>query len=350
MKSLILFFYLIVSIPVYPQNVYNNFMKEFYLDRSPSAKAISMGGGLVAYPEYEFSSWYNPATVGLSEPITTNFSYVSADEKKYLYDFNISYNSGRYGAFGFSFVCLNANSGDGIPESSAEWKYNLYNFNYAYQPFKYFFAGINLNILHIDKIIIPQTIFPIDIGIVKIFQLSDSKNYIHKLTLGSALYNLTNVKVDKIISEEPYTKMSDPLPVIFRLGASYNFIKNVKIKNGNLKLINFIGQIEIEKLLNSGYYTTYKAGAEITLADAFSFRAGYYDKDFNIGDNYILNQHQFTYGAGLKIPFIFLPDFARFNIKFDLSFNPQVAFEGYGRFYNVHTINLSVRWNEPINF
>jgi len=312
-------------------------MKEFYLDRSPSAKAIAMGWGLVAYPEYEFSSWYNPATVGLSEPITANFSYVDAGRHKYFYDMEASYNSGKFGAFGISKIFLKSGSGSGIPEDCSSWIYDLYTLNYAYQPFKNFFAGINLNLLSIDNIkTSTKTIYPIDLGILKIFEFPDSKHTSQKLTLGSSIYNIMNLKVEKY-----YTKESDPLPVILRLGTSYNFLHKTKIKIGEMKLINFIGQIEIEKLLNSGYYTTYKAGAEITFADALSLRFGYFDRDISPGYDYVVNQHQFTYGAGVKIPFTFLSDeLIPFSIRFDYSYCPQPEIE-------VNTFEFSFRWEKP---
>ena len=330
-----LFICLIFSASVYPQNVYNNFMKEFYLDRSPSAKAISMGGGLVAYPEYEFSFWYNPATVGLSEPITTNLSYASADEKKYYYDMEASYNSGKFGAFGISKIFLESSYRNGIPDDIRIWIYDLYTLNYAYQPFKSFFAGINLNLLSIDNIqTSTKTIYPIDLGILKIFQFRDSKHISQKLTLGSSIYNIMNVKV-----ENHFTKESYPLPVILRLGTSYNFLYKTKIKTGEMNLINFIGQIELEKLLNSGYYTTYKAGAGITIADAFSVRIGYFNRNVSFGSDFTTNQHQFNYGAGIKIPFIFLAEeLMPFSMRFDYSFCPQPE---------VDTFEFSFRWEKP---
>jgi hypothetical protein len=343
------------------QNIYNGFLKEFYLDRQPSAKAIEMGRGLVAYPEYEFSSWYNPATIGLSEPVTVNCSYLSPDYsidgKEYFLDYNASFNSRRYGAIGFSLNSMELKIINIIPEDPRiSWRYKLYNLNYAYQPVKDFYAGINFDILSIDYYesygynkTYSQNLYPVDIGVLKIFRVPETNHIVHKITVGSSLYNVTNVKFNDLSNNK-----TEPLPVILRFGASYNFQYFLTGKPQEEKIINFLGYLEYENLLNSGLFTTYKAGSEIELIDLVSFRLGYFSRKLyeQSGKYSSSEQHQITYGVGLKIPISKLSEgFVPLKVQIEYSPIPQPSFEYYDSMYDLNTFSLSIRWEKPfVNF
>jgi len=351
----VLFFFPAISLP---QNVYDGFAKEFYLGRNPSAKAIEMGLGLVANPEYEFSSRYNPATLGLSEPVTLNYSYLSPDYsidgKEYFFDYNASYNSGKYGAIGFSQNSMALKIINIIPENPhISWRYKLYNVNYAYQPVKDFYAGINFDILSIDYYessygynkTYSQNLYPLDVGILKIFRVPETKHIVQNVTVGSSLYNLTNVKFNDLSNNK-----SEPLPVILRFGTSYNFQYFLTRKPQEEKIINFLGYLEYENLLNSGLFTTYKAGSEIELIDLVSFRLGYFSRKlYEHSDKYKSSeQHQITYGLGLKIPISKLSEgLVPLKVQIEYAFIPQPSFEYYDSMYDLNTFNISVRWEKP---
>jgi hypothetical protein len=297
-KIKIIFFIFCISNSAIPQNVYNGFLKEFYLDRQPSVKAIEMGRGLVASPECEFSSWYNPATAGLSEPVTANFSNISPTNRIHFLDYGVAFNSGKFGAIGFNISStVFVSSGFDMQSEEAA----LYNINYAYQPVKNFFAGVNLNILTLKGYPESQSLYPIDIGVLKIFEFPNIKHTVQKLTIGSSLYDINNVKYDYSEIDWSY---QFPLPVILRFGASYNF-QYFKTLKPQKRLINLLYHFEIEKLLNSGLFTTYKTGAEISFIDLVSFRLGYFSRKLfdRSYENLPSEQHQITYGIGLKFSF-----------------------------------------------
>ena len=332
------------------QNVYNGFLKEFYLDRQPSAKAIEMGRGLVAYPEYDFSSWYNPATVGLSETITAQYSSInvpnSSNNEAYFNDFNVSFNSGKYGAIGISANSLAFTEYTTLCVGEPSWKYDMHNLNYAYQPYRNFFTGINLNVLSINTYGSSQTLYPIDIGALKILELPKISRMLQKITLGSSVYNITNVKYNKKYFD---SNILQPLPVILRVDTSYNIQYFETMSPISERIVNLLCHFEYENLLNSGLFTTYKAGVDIAFVDLIAFRLGYFTRKIE-DDSYPSSiQHQVTYGIGLKFPVSKWSDgLIPINARLEFAFNEQPSLGGFYHMSDLNTFNLSIRWEKPV--
>jgi hypothetical protein len=340
----------------YSQNVYNGFLQEFYLGRQPSVKAEAMGRGLVAYPEYEFSSWYNPSSVALSDRITAYGSYSSPYyilKSAYYYYAGASYNSGKYGAIGFNrfymaekIIAEKISSPDDIANA-------LYSINYAYQPVNDFYAGINFNILTLrfPPIIVTdvnpdQTLYPIDIGVLKIFQIQNTVHTTQKFTVGSSLYNVTNVKYNTADANQ-----SETLPVILRLGASYNFQHTQRKGADELKTINLYAYTEVEDLLNSRYNTVFRVGAEVTSLEIFSARLGYFTQNLNNYGNSgnLSEQHQVTYGFGLQAPLTKITKGALpLNVRFDYTSLPQPSYSQSTDWKNFNSYSISLRWEKPL--
>lgn len=351
-------FIIICLLPVisYSQNVYNGFLQEFYLGRQPSAKAEALGRGLVAYPEYEFSSWYNPATIGLSEPVTVNGAYsnpfYTLDKASYNY-IGVTANSGKYGAIGFNRYLMDYGETsfylNGLTTAS-------YTINYAYQPIKDFYTGINFNILSINRntkelysIVVggpspTMNLYPIDIGVLKIFQIQNTQWTKQKVSVGTSLYNINNVKYDFDVNQP------EPLPVVLRFGASYNLQHTQRKGEFELRTINLYVYSEAEDLLNSKYFTTFRAGAEITSFEIFSARLGYFTQNLNnFGFSANLSeQHQFTYGFGLQLPITKITS-GRFpvNVRFDYTSLPQPSYIPNTDWKNFNSYSISLRWEKP---
>jgi hypothetical protein len=312
MKTVWLFLLLLFSNLSFSQSfnsIYHGFLEELYFDRQPSAKAQSMGGGLSAYTENEFGTYYNPALTSLSEGLTVNTSF-SSNYKNYI-DGKFNFQSASYkvknvGSFGLSRNYLSYQTeyyyyGKIISESY----HSIYTLNYSREIFKDFYAGININALtpHFNGQDEPRqiigTTYPIDVGIlVKIHFLNSSTDISQLMQIGSSLYNLNGVRYDDGVGLGN-TKYY-PLPIIFRLDTSYN----VKIKKNNFlkshEIFSFLGQVELEWVPNSGRFVKIKLGSEVILLNIFSLRGGYI-----VGNKYEANVkdiYNLAYGMGLKIP------------------------------------------------
>jgi hypothetical protein len=306
-----------------------------------------MGGGLVAYPEYDFSSWYNPATVGLSEKVTTQYSLINIPMRNsYFNDFTVSYNSGKYGAIGISLNSLAFTEYTNLGTNVPNWKYELNSVNYSYQPVKNFFAGINLNMLSIKTSGNSGTQYPVDIGALKIFELPKSNHLLQKITLGSSLYNINNVKFEM---PNYYNNEIQPLPVILRFGASYNIQYFETMNSNSESILNFLCHFEYENLLNSGLFTTYKAGFNINFIEILAIRLGYFTRKIGDDSDPSSIQHQITYGIGLKLPVSkWTGGIIPVNARLECSTIQQPLLGTIDRFYDLNTFNISVRWEKPV--
>lgn len=294
-------------------------MQELYFDRQPSSKAESMGGGLSAYTENEFGSYYNPALTSLSNGLVVNTSFSNnyrSNEKggfKYL---GATYKIKNIVTIGFSrydfYYGDDYYASNGMEAMFVDLHNTITALNISKEIFKDFYAGVNLEIIKANEIFFyfpkigERNLYPIDIGILKKFNLPNkSSNITQSIQVGSSLYNLNNVEYDYdyyLSFINVFGTHHILLPVTFRLGASYNlkFKENRILKDFNI--INFLAHAEMEKVLNSNLYTRLKFGCELTLLDILSLRAGYY-----FGNTYVYklasDYTPLTYGIGLNIPF-----------------------------------------------
>lgn len=324
MKSLILFAILLLASEMPAQEIiqsdkYNGILSELYLIRQPSAKAEAMGRGQVANTESDFGSFYNPALTSLGEGINVNTSfsspYFDQAESKFNY-FGAAYTDKKIGSFGFSRfywtlgepIIITNEFGEEL--GSGDLNSTLYTLNYSREVVKDFFAGVNLGIAHMSfpagylsgRTNSTGSSFTLDLGLLKKINVASSinKNLVQSINIGSSIYNLT---ASKISIEDIAQK--DALPVIFRLGGSYD----LKVKGDfifpNSNILGILMHVEYQNVLNSDYFKMFKIGQELTLGDIFVFRCGYFSQnlnDYNYPSYNASSQSQFTYGAGVKIP------------------------------------------------
>jgi len=354
MKNIWLFLFLLFSGLCFPQSYsknYYGFLEELYIDRQPSAKGQSMGGGLVAYSETEFGSYYNPALTSLSEGLTVNTSfsnnYKNYNDAKFNY-FGTSYKIKNIGSFSLSRYQINYQTYD-----FKNNYHSIYNLNYSKEIVKNFYAGVNVNLLtpHFAGMYEPietnKTIYIIDIGIlIKIPVENSSKNISQLFQIGSAYTNLNRTKYDNglTLGNTQYY----PLPAILRLGGSYK----VKYKRDDiikkLNLIGLLAHVEFEAVTNSSRYVKIKLGGEVTFFDIFSFRAGYtIGNTFERSTSGKLNGD--SYGAGVKIPVDLIFQLASpLSLSIDyvnLEQPPERdSWNGVERFGRFNTVSLKLNW------
>ncbi|MBS1492523.1 MAG: hypothetical protein JST55_03370 [Bacteroidetes bacterium] len=210
MKIVWLFLFLILSSGIsYSQNytpAYYDFFRELYIDRQPSAKAQSMGGGLVANTNNDFGSYYNPALTSLSQGLTFNTSfsgdYKDYENSKFNY-YGASYNFRNVGTFGLSrYSYYNVNTFTSLIYNGSEYveqKYVIenrnfiYTLNYSREMLKNFYAGVNLNIVYSSYI--DKNSVPIDIGLLFKFPvISSSQKFSNLFQMGAAYYNINKAQ------------------------------------------------------------------------------------------------------------------------------------------------------------
>lgn len=110
------------------------------------------------------------------------------------------------------------------------------------------------------------------------FELGIQSKITDKLTLGTYIFNPAHLKINQTLNNEP-------LPIVFRFGASYKFTKD------------FVGQVELEK--NTDFDgVSLRGGLEYEAVKDFFIRAG-----AQIGVNRLQQQGLLTFGLGYKIKF-----------------------------------------------
>lgn len=306
----------------------------------------AMGGGLVASPENEFGSYYNPALTGLKDGISIASSF--SNHYKFFPDAKFSYYSASYkikkiGSFGLSRYKVKYSDASLTMESY----YNtIYTLNYSREILKNFYGGVNINIVEphnpgeINKLLVP-----IDIGLlIKIPVEKNGKSVAQLFQLGGAFYNINSVKYSNSNLDPHYFV----LPSILRGGGSYK----IDIKGNPIfpksNIFSFLGVTEFEWVTNSSRYVKIKLGGEVTFIDIFSFRAGYtIGNTFERSTSGKLNGD--SYGAGVKIPVDLIFQLASpLSLSIDyvnLEQPPERDWwNGVERFGRFNTVSLKLNW------
>lgn len=108
MKTVWLFFFVILSNNLYSQETYENNMyfgtlATLYVYHTPSAKAEAMGRGQVANNSGDYGAYYNPALTSLSSGVKFNYSYTEVGRAKpSLHYYEASYSNKKFGSIGLS--------------------------------------------------------------------------------------------------------------------------------------------------------------------------------------------------------------------------------------------------------
>jgi len=210
-----------------------------------------------------------------------------------------------------------------------------------------------------DKNVETLNTFVSDFGILKTFLISDHEKFEHGLNLGVSIMNFTNSKMDsgrfalgfhdEINSISYYNKITSEtqLPVIARYGICYH-CQYSPIPFEALNVFQGIVHLVYQDIINSKYYSTYKAGLEIQLFEAIAFRGGYYNRKKNDhGVNIFAGRiEEFTYGWGLQLPFIKLTENKiRLIVRIDYVSLPQMpANELVPDWGKCNSFNLSLNY------
>lgn len=128
----------------------------------------------------------------------------------------------------------------------------------------------------------------------------------------------------------PYDIESE-LPVISRLGASYDLRLNIPGSPWNTTFLKILYTLEYQEVLNATFYDGIKTGLELTLFEIFSLRGGFYalnnERVSSIEGWRYGNINEFTFGLGVIVPFKTIGvTKIPFTVKFDAAIMPQPAY------------------------
>lgn len=287
---------LILSPNIIFAQTYNDFAKEIFFGRLPSAKTEAMGRILTLNLDQYFVSQSNPANLSNSQGINIFYSnctpYYLLDNATYNY-FGISYNHPVLGALAFNY--LNFNSGI---EYFNENKY-LYTITYSYNIRDWFMMGISANLFVYDFGFdknYSSSFF--ELGLSRNFKFIQNSSLSSEINLASQIKNIFNQSFSAIDENQ-----SDPFPSVFRIGIGNTIRYLDKAISSDYYLVGFTLGFEYQDLFNSSKKTAYKIGSEISVFDVIFLRGGYYYETPFEYLNTVEKIEEFTYGAGLKLDF-----------------------------------------------
>jgi len=308
MKKLIILLSFLLYNVIFAQQ-YNDFAREIFFGRLPSAKSEAMGRIVTLNLDPYFVSQSNPAnllsTKGVAVFYSNSSTFYGYNDASYHYA-GISYNTQKFGAIAFNLLLFNSGATIFIPQGGVsfnnpfEEKRFLYTLTYSNKIKDWFSLGINANLFVADfgeGQMYSDSFF--ELGLSRDFNLIKKSEIKDDLTVGTQIKNIFNQSFTAIDEAQ-----SDAFPSIFRIGISnqleYFDLDIYKIAY----LLGFTIAFEYQDLLNSGKRTAYKTGGELALLDIAFLRGGYYSETkFNYGINSTDKLEEFTYGFGLKLDF-----------------------------------------------
>ncbi len=145
--------------------------------------------------------------------------------------------------------------------------------------------------------------FTIDAGL----RYSYKPDSVHQLSIGLSSNNMLNQPMHAQLKDFPDASDYN-LPQVLRAGVAYHFTPRKEVTSRHLRLFDAALHLQYDELLNSDFFTAFKGGAEIKLAEILALRAGYYTSEYALlsGDFAYTGYNEykaFTYGAGIEIPF-----------------------------------------------
>ena len=309
---------------------YIDTLENIFFGRQPSARSEAMGRSMDLLVFDGSSSFFNPANIARLEGISLYTSYASPyyfANKSFFTYYNLSASLGQYGSV--ALCSFDYNSGDKWTwmtennEILGEYTYHetLYTLSYAKSIMEDLYIGANINLAQIrnlsDWVIYeftgPKTYnaFPIDIGVIKQFNINLNENFNQKIGIGFSIFNILNshFNIEGNINE---------LPVLSRIGLSHCLGYNgLKLIDG-LKSFNWLIHLEYQDLLNESKRRCYRVGSEISLLEIIFLRIGYYYEELNDHNSPDVNENslsEITYGFGIQIPIKtnHLENFIRFD-------------------------------------
>lgn len=201
MKKIIILLSFVLSNLILAQQ-YNDFAREIFFGRLPSAKTEAMGRILTLNFDPYFGSQSNPAnlvsTKGAAVFYSNSSPFYGYNDATYNYA-GVSYNNPNIGAFAFNFLLYNSGStiiipGGGVPFTTPfEEKRYLYTLTYSNKIKDWFSFGINVNLFVADfgtDQTFSDTFF--ELGFSRDFNLIQDSQIINDLTIGTQLKNIFN--------------------------------------------------------------------------------------------------------------------------------------------------------------
>ena len=295
---------------------YNGSFQELFFGWQASARAEAMGRGLSAVKGDALSYYYNPAGLASAEGLNLFGSfagpYYILDTADYNY-FGASYKIKKYGTVGFSRdyftygydVIITDEYGN--ITGTYEPKMTNYRLTLSSEVIKDLFVGLNLNLfqprLSSGELTVGNEtggnsdVFFADLGVLKSLNIK-SKKLQHNFNFAASLMNFNFAEYSFSDGDQ-----GDPLPVIFRIGASYNLLPEDMSIISKLRSYNILVNLEYEDLFNSKYYGGFHSGLEFTFLEMLSLRGGYYTQEITDNCNNCKDKlSEFTYGFGVNVP------------------------------------------------
>ena len=317
-------------------------LEEFFFGRVPGARAEAMGKAFAAVDGDMTSVFYNPAGTASTEGLALNGSYATPyymlKDANYLFTgagyrikdylfIGVSTHQLYYGTLPFLF-----NDDGNFTTTEGELTAANYTLNIS-SHINNWMTGININYLTHKSPFTKTDGFYFDAGIIKQIELFSADTGRHKLNLAASVINFSHSKPE---GEYDNNNFKMKLPVTTRIAASYIYKDKSRVFD-KLDSFQFLFQLEYKLLLNSKFLSGTHTGAEILLLEIIALRCGYYKEKFGFSD--------FTYGAGLQLPFYKLSKIP-LNINFDYTSLPQPSSDiGFSKTWdNFSTFTLRINW------
>ncbi len=313
--------------------VYHGAFENHFFGWMPSARMEAMGKGFVGVSGDPHSYFVNPGAMGTLEGLnlTAGFAnpYYLLRDAKYN-NFSASYNFENIGVIGISRdysdwgkIEYYGQTGSIIESTPKNYNYRL---TYSREITDEFYAGINLNLFGFDSDVFglrtEGSSVLAGIGVLKRINIFDAPKGDIQMdaSFGASLFNVTSSKLD-------LSNQKEVLPVIVRVGGSYQLGVSIPGTPWNSKFLNILYAIEYQNVLNGEDYDGVKTGLELTLFELLSLRGGFYSlglRDQSACSNCKGKIQEVTYGAGINLP---LKNLGITNIpaefRFDLAVMPH---------------------------
>ncbi|MBK8981609.1 MAG: PorV/PorQ family protein [Ignavibacteria bacterium] len=362
MKNVIRFFAVLIVLINYQDSFSQNYkgtLSELFFGRQPSARAEAMGRGFVSVTGDALSYFYNPAGTaslqGLSLSGSFTGKYYLLDSAKYNF-FSASYKIMDYGTVGFSRDYFTYGHEVVITDEfgNITGSYEPYVTNYrltlSSEVIKEFYVGLNLNLLKNNtgsEVSVGNErsnngdVFYFDLGVIKSFNIKSGKLN-HLLNAGSSLINVNSASFSSVDASQ-----KDKLPVIFRIGASYDLSIDDKNIISKLNSYNILLNLEYMDLFNSKYFAGFHSGMEFTFLEILSLRGGYYTQKITEECSNCKDKiNEFTYGLGLNIPVRQLSENKiPLEVKFDyVNLKQPTTVNDFDDWKNFQTFTFTAGW------
>ena len=296
---------------------YGGAMGELFLLNQGIARSEAMGKTSVAEGNSIVYSLYNPALLSSLKNVEVQAGMMQPNS---IYDdgFTMNFSAGmRYSprwASSFTFQRLRSEEFTFTDEignviSTFRPLDTRLNLSTAYeivdQPHHKLSAGAGLN--YVSNVLYSSIKYAgatVDLGL----NYRTDIDSIHHFALGISANNLTNQRI-WLIDESTESAHVFTLPQVLRSGIAYTFKPTWTATKKQLKIIETTIHGQFDELINSEFFSTWKAGIEIKILETLCIRGGYYKGNgalltrqyaFSGGD--YDRYEELTYGGGIILP------------------------------------------------